>query len=107
MKRALCLAALLFAFTLAIPSPSAACYDSCTGTPGTCRTCETGFDVTYQVCLQTAPCRCITYAVPSYQCTGLNAASNGAAPIFLEPAAKETPARPAATADLSFLAPAP
>lgn len=107
MKRALSLAALLFAFTLATPSPSAACYDSCAGTPGSCRTCETGFDVTFQVCIQTAPCRCITYFVPSYQCTGLTAAAKGDGPLSLELDANQTPAQFAGEAALSFLTPAP
>ena len=71
MKKALLLTTLALGFVFAMPREAAACYDRCVGAPGTCKTCETGFDLTFQVCVQTQACKCITYFVPSYQCTGL------------------------------------
>ncbi|HXU33580.1 MAG TPA: hypothetical protein VN851_23680 [Thermoanaerobaculia bacterium] len=99
MKRALLLSALTLGLLFAMPRTSSACYDFCSGAPGTCRTCETGFDLTFQVCVQTQPCKCITYFVPSYQCTGLTAGQTSPpVPAF---AWNETPIRSEVSGELS------
>jgi hypothetical protein len=101
MKRTLSLSALTLGLVLAIPQISAACYDRCVGAPGTCRTCETGDDVTFQVCVVTPPCKCLTYSVPSYQCLGLTApATSPSLPVF---AVNATPAQSGATEELFLL----
>lgn len=102
MKKALWLAALALGSVLAMPRAAAACYDSCVGAPGTCRECVTGLDLTFRVCVETAPCKCITFAVPSYQCIGLSAGETSPASPF---AWNSTPAEPAAV-EVSLVAPA-
>ena len=72
MARTLLVAGVLLLLALSFPVASAACYDSCIGSLG-CKTCVTGQTVTYQVCVQTSPCKCHTYFVPAYQCDGLAA----------------------------------
>lgn len=101
MRKALLLTVLALGVVGAMPRVAAACYDSCVGAPGTCRVCETGFDLTFRVCVETAPCKCITYAVPSYQCIGLSTRLKPSVPAFAQNA---TLAEPAAS---ESLAPAP
>ncbi|HEV7672544.1 MAG TPA: hypothetical protein VGS22_28835 [Thermoanaerobaculia bacterium] len=104
MKRTLSLSALTLGLVLAIPQTSAACYDKCVGAPG-CRTCETGSDLTFQVCVVTPPCKCHTYFVPSYQCTGLTAGgTSSSVSVF---AVNATAAAPEPGDDLGFLVTAP